>query len=69
MALFFVGALYGGIAGAISGRDDDKPGVEDFAGHLAHGRVMVTVDLEGDADVDRIERVLRASGARDLRMA
>lgn len=69
VALFFVGGLYGGIAGAISGRDDDKPEVEAFAAHLAHGRVMVTVDLEGDADIDRVERVLRGAGARDLRLA
>ncbi|HWB78503.1 MAG TPA: hypothetical protein VG755_26245 [Nannocystaceae bacterium] len=69
VALFFVGGLYGGIAGAISGRDDDKPQVEELAAHLAHGRVMVTVDFEGDADLPRIERVLRASGARDLRLA
>lgn len=69
VALFFVGALYGGIAGAISGRDDDKPRVEELAGHLAHGRVMVTVDLDGDADLDRIQRVLRGAGARDLRLA
>ena len=69
LALFVVGALYGAIAGAITGRDDDKPMVEELANKLGEGRVMVTVDLSGDADVPRIEALLRSLGAHHLRLA
>jgi outer membrane lipoprotein SlyB len=69
LALFVVGSLYGAIAGAITGRDADKPAVEELASQLRNGRVMVTVDLAGDADVGRIEVLLRSMGAHDLRVA
>lgn len=69
IALFLAGSMYGGIAGAISGRDDDKPEVKKLAEKLEPGKVMVTVDVSGAVDVDAVEAILAHSGGRRVQLA
>lgn len=69
IALFLAGSMYGGIAGAISGRDDDKPRVKKLAEKLEPGKVMVTVDVSGAMDVASIEAILRRNGGQRVQIA
>jgi hypothetical protein len=70
LALFAVGSMYGGLAGAISGRDEDKPSLAALAEQLLQpGKVLVTVEIEGRGDVDQIEAILTHSGGRRVQLA
>ena len=69
IALFLAGSMYGGIAGAISGRDDDKPRVKKLAEKLEPGEVMVTVDVSGSVDVGAVEAILARNGGHRVQIA
>lgn len=69
IALFLAGSMYGGIAGAISGRDDDKPVVKKLAEKLEPGKVMVTIDVSGGMDVPSVEAILARNGGRRVQLA
>jgi hypothetical protein len=61
------GGLYGTLAGAITGRDGEKPVLEELARELKSGKVLVTLDIEGPAAVrDEAKSILRGAGGRHI---
>ena len=64
------GGLYGTLAGAITGRDEEQPVVEELGQALEAGKILVTVDVRGAADVrDETKAILRRSGGRHIAVA
>jgi uncharacterized membrane protein len=62
------GGLYATIAGAITGRDDEKPIVQELGEALRAGKVLVTLDIEGPVEVrEAATLVFERRGGRHIK--
>jgi hypothetical protein len=61
------GGLYATLAGAITGRDEEQPVIEELATALKEGKVLVTLDIAGSTAVrDEAREILVRAGGRHI---